>query len=48
MQNEIILMTHNRDHFSVKRIEETIKQEYYIPILSKKIENVIVNCVLYI
>lgn len=48
MQNEIILMVHGRDHFSIKRTEEAIKQEYYIPILSKKAENVIANCVPYI
>ena len=45
MQSEIILMAHGRDYFSVKRTEEAVKQEYYIPMLSKKTENVIANCV---
>ena len=45
MQSKIILMAHGRGHFSVKRTEEAVKQEYYIPMLPKKTENVIANCV---
>lgn len=45
MQNEIIRMAHNKGHFSVKRTEDTIIQEFYIPNLTKKIENIIANCV---
>lgn len=48
MQNEIIQMAHGKGHFSVKRTEDAIKQEFYIPALIKKIENVIANCVLCI
>jgi len=45
MQNEIIRMAHDKDHFSIKHAEEDIKQEFYIPKLTKKIENVIASCV---
>jgi len=45
MQNEIIQMAHSGGHFSVKRTEENIKQEFYIPMLTKKTERVITNCV---
>ena len=48
MQNEIILMAHDRGHFFVKHTEEPVKQEYSIPMLAKKTENVIANCVLCI
>jgi len=36
-------MTHNKAHFSIKRTKEAIKQEFYIPKLTIKIENA--NCV---
>lgn len=36
MQNEIIQMAHGKGHFAIKRTEEIIKQEYYVPKLTKK------------
>lgn len=45
MQNKIIQMAHSKGYFSVKRTEEAIKQEFYIPMLTKKTENAIVNCI---
>ena len=45
MQNEIIRSAHERGHFAVKRTEELIKQDYYIPGLKQKVEKVIANCV---
>lgn len=38
-------MAHGKGHFTVKRTEDTIKQEFYIPMLTKKIESVIANCI---
>lgn len=43
MQNKIIQMAHSKGHFSIMCTEEAIKQEYYVPKLAKKIENVIAN-----
>ena len=45
MYNEVIQMAHNRGHFSVKRTEENLKNDYYIPHLKEKIEKVISNCI---
>ena len=41
-------MAHSRGHFSVKRTEDAVAQEFYIPKLTKKVESVIANCVLCI
>jgi len=44
MQGEIIRHAHEKDHFAVKRTEENLKQEFYIPNLRSKIEKCIANC----
>lgn len=44
MQGEIIRHAHEKGHFAVKRTEEHLKQEYYIPNLRSKIEKCIANC----
>jgi len=31
MHNEVIQMAHNKGHFSVKRNEQNLKNDYYIP-----------------
>jgi len=46
MQTEIIQIAHSGGaHFSVKRTEENVKQEFYIPMLTKKTEKMIANCI---
>lgn len=45
MENEIIRKAHETGHFSVKKTEEMLKQEYYIPKVKEKIEKIILSCV---
>ncbi|KMQ92653.1 blastopia polyprotein [Lasius niger] len=45
LQTEIIKDVHEKGHFSTRRTEEAIKQEYYIPNLSTKVAHVIDNCI---
>lgn len=45
MQNEIIKNTHENGHFSVKKVSDIIKKEFFIPKLDSKIEDCIRNCV---
>jgi len=45
MHNKVIQMAHNKGHFSVKRTEENIKNDYYIPKLREKIGRFISNCI---
>jgi len=45
MQTEIIRNSHERGHFSVKKTEEIIRQDYYISNLNAKIIRVIENCI---
>lgn len=45
LQTEIIKDAHEKGHFSSKRTEEVIKQEYYIPNLSTKVTHAIGNCI---
>ena len=40
MQNEVIQMAHSKGHFSIKRTEKVIQQEFYISKLMMKIENI--------
>ncbi|GFY58810.1 transposon Tf2-6 polyprotein [Trichonephila inaurata madagascariensis] len=47
MQTEIIKIIHEKGHFSVVK-QEVVKQEYFIPNLSKLAPQVIANCVPYI
>lgn len=44
MQDEVIKNAHEKGHFAVKRTEENIKREFYIPNLKTKIERCIANC----
>ncbi|GFX31026.1 retrovirus-related Pol polyprotein from transposon 17.6 [Trichonephila clavipes] len=45
MQAELIKLIHENCHFSVGKIEEIVKQEFFIPNLSNVVKKVIVNCV---
>ncbi|GFT54420.1 transposon Tf2-6 polyprotein [Trichonephila clavipes] len=45
MQAELIKLIHENGHFSVRKTEEIVKQEFFIPNLSNVVKKVIVNCV---
>ncbi|KAK7870273.1 hypothetical protein R5R35_001001 [Gryllus longicercus] len=45
MQTEIIKAAHEKGHYSCKRTEEDIKQEFYIPNLTDKVKRVISNSI---
>jgi len=45
MHNEVIQMARNKGHFSVKRTEPNLRNDYYNPKLRKKIERFISKCV---
>jgi len=45
MQHEIIRRTHEKGHFAIKRTEEEVKREFFIPNLHTKIEKCIINCI---
>lgn len=45
MQTEVIKKVHEDGHFAVKKTQELIKREVYIPKLKEKIESVIANCI---
>ncbi|GBO39603.1 Transposon Tf2-9 polyprotein [Araneus ventricosus] len=45
MQTEIIKLAHEKGHFSAAKTEGVVKQEFFIPNLSKQVQNVIFNCV---
>jgi len=45
MQHEIIRRAHEKGHFAIKRTEEEVKREFFIPNLHTKIEKYITNCI---
>ncbi|GFX41018.1 transposon Tf2-8 polyprotein [Trichonephila clavipes] len=45
MQTELIKSAHEKGHFSSAKTEEIVKREFFIPNLSKQVQNVIINCV---
>ncbi|GFY17673.1 hypothetical protein TNCV_1074081 [Trichonephila clavipes] len=45
MQREIVLHTHAQGHFASKKTESIVSQEFYIPRLTKIVQDVITNCV---
>ncbi|GFU51508.1 transposon Tf2-6 polyprotein [Trichonephila clavipes] len=45
MQTELIKLAHEKGHFSSAKTEEIVKREFFIPNLSKQVQNVIINCV---
>lgn len=45
LQTEVIKNAHDKGLFSIKKMEEAVKQEYYIPKLEKKITRIINNYV---
>lgn len=45
MQTGIIQSAHQKGHFAAKRTEEMIGRKYYIPDLTRKVEQHIANCV---
>ncbi|GFV18722.1 hypothetical protein TNCV_4756091 [Trichonephila clavipes] len=44
MQTELIKLAHEKGHFSSAKTEEIVKREFFIPNLSKQVQNVIINC----
>ncbi|GFT77406.1 transposon Tf2-6 polyprotein [Trichonephila clavipes] len=45
MQTELIKLAHEKGHFSSTKTEEIVKREFFIPNLSKQVQNMIINCV---
>lgn len=45
LQTEIIRKAHEKGHFAVKKTEEVIRQDFFIPKLKEKIEKCISNCI---
>ncbi|GFU76310.1 hypothetical protein TNCV_2169741 [Trichonephila clavipes] len=45
MQTELIKLAHEKGHFSSAKTEEIVKREFFIPNLSKRVQNMIINCV---
>ncbi|GFX72448.1 transposon Tf2-9 polyprotein [Trichonephila clavipes] len=45
MQTELIKLDHEKGHFSSAKIEKIVKREFFIPNLSKQVQNVIINYV---
>ncbi|GFT20989.1 retrovirus-related Pol polyprotein from transposon 17.6 [Trichonephila clavipes] len=45
MQREIVLHAHAQGHFASKKTESMVSQEFYIPRLTKIVQDVITNCV---
>lgn len=45
MQLELIREIHDNGHLSAKKVEQIIKQDYFIPALKAKIERCIANCI---
>ena len=45
MQMNLIRAAHEKGHFAVKRTEENLNNEFYIPNVKQKIEKCIANCV---
>ncbi|GFX81975.1 hypothetical protein TNCV_2571741 [Trichonephila clavipes] len=45
MQTELIKLAHEKGHFSSAKTEEIVKRDFFIPNLSKQVQNVIINCV---
>ncbi|GFW00978.1 transposon Tf2-9 polyprotein [Trichonephila clavipes] len=45
MQREIVLHAHAQGHLASKKTESIVSQEFYIPRLTKIVQDVITNCV---
>lgn len=45
MENEVIKNAHENGHFGVKKVEECVKQQFFIEKAKEKIQSVINNCV---
>lgn len=45
LEREVIKIAHEKGHMNSRTTENVIKQEFFIPKLSKKIDNVISNCI---
>lgn len=45
MEAEVIRTSHDNGHFGVKKVEESIGQQFFIPKAKEKIQNFIGNCV---
>lgn len=48
IEEEIIKSTHDNGHFGVKKIEQKIRQQYYIASLREKLQKCVRTCVLCI
>lgn len=45
MEEEVIKSTHENGHFGVKKVEEAIQREFFIPKMKEKVKKCIQNCV---
>lgn len=45
MCHEVIRKVHENGHFGIKKVIETIQDEYYVPRLKEKVENFIECCI---
>ncbi|GFS85474.1 hypothetical protein TNCV_2793531 [Trichonephila clavipes] len=45
MQTELYKLAYEKGHFSSSKTEEIVKRKFFIPNLSKQVQNVIINCV---
>lgn len=45
MQNEVIRTAHEKGHFATQRTVEAIRQDYFVPELTNKVERYIANCI---
>lgn len=45
MEEEIIRIAHNQGHFAVKRTQDCVEKEFYIPQLAAKVARVVKSCV---
>lgn len=45
METEVIRSAHENGHFGVKRVEEIVNKQFFIPKIKEKIQQVILNCV---
>ncbi|XP_028172237.1 uncharacterized protein K02A2.6-like [Ostrinia furnacalis] len=45
LEKEIIKQVHDKGHFSMKKMKEIIKQDYYIQDLEKKLQEFVVTCI---
>lgn len=45
MMEEIIKLAHKQEHFAVKKIEDLLNKNYYIPNANEKVQKVFLACI---